>query len=52
MGYLNEEAMTADAFDEDGWFKSTDMGHRDEGGFLYITGSSVGMIWMDEWVSG
>ena len=50
MGYLNEPEMTADAFDEGGWYKTTDIGHRDEHGFLYLTGSAAGMIiygWMN-----
>ncbi|XP_066523388.1 long-chain-fatty-acid--CoA ligase ACSBG1 isoform X2 [Hoplias malabaricus] len=38
MGYLNMKDKTAEAFDEDGWLQSGDLGKADDEGFLYITG--------------
>lgn len=36
-GYWNRPEATEQAMTEDGWFRSGDMGYRDEGGFLFIT---------------
>ncbi|KAG9281005.1 long-chain-fatty-acid--CoA ligase ACSBG1 isoform X2 [Astyanax mexicanus] len=38
MGYLNMKDKTVEAFDEDGWLCSGDLGKLDEDGFLFITG--------------
>jgi len=38
MGYLFNEAKTAEAFDEDGWLRSGDVGSEDLDGFVTITG--------------
>lgn len=36
-GYFKNEEMTAEAFTSDGYFKTGDIGHIDEEGFLHIT---------------
>lgn len=37
LGYYNKEKATNDAFTEDGWFKTGDIGQFDDEGFLKIT---------------
>ena len=36
-GYFKNEEMTSEAFTQDGYFKTGDIGHIDEEGFLHIT---------------
>lgn len=43
-GYFNMVDETTKVFDEQGYFKSGDMGHIDEDGFLYITGRIKEML--------
>ncbi|KAK2495368.1 hypothetical protein MC885_016616 [Smutsia gigantea] len=38
MGYLNMEAETREAIDDQGWLHTGDMGRLDADGFLYVTG--------------
>ena len=43
-GYYKNPEATANAFTEDGWFKTGDMGVMDSDGYLYIKGRSKCMI--------
>lgn len=42
MGYLRNESKTSEAFDEDGWLRSGDIGKIDEDGFISVTGRIKG----------
>lgn len=43
-GYLHLPDKTAEAFTEDGWFRTGDLGHFDEQGVLRITGRASTLI--------
>jgi long-chain acyl-CoA synthetase len=43
-GYWQNEKATAEAFTEDGWFRSGDIGEIDDEGFLTITGRAKEII--------
>lgn len=38
MGYLDDEQLTKDSFDEDHWLRSGDCGHIDDDNFIFVTG--------------
>jgi long-chain acyl-CoA synthetase len=43
-GYLNLPDKTREAFTADGWFRTGDLGHLDENGFLHVTGRMDEML--------
>ncbi|MBQ3174909.1 MAG: AMP-binding protein [Bacteroidales bacterium] len=44
LGYYHNEQATGEAFTDDGWFKTGDMGVIDADGFLYIRGRCKSML--------
>ena len=44
QGYLNRPEATADAFDDEGWFHTGDLGTKDGDGFVKITGRKKELI--------
>ena len=37
LGYYNDPGLTASVFDEEGWFRTGDIGHIEDGKFLMVT---------------
>jgi len=44
LGYFDDEEATAEAFDEEGYFRTGDYGKLDDEGWIYITGRKKNMI--------
>ncbi len=43
-GYWRDEEKTKDAFTEDGWYRTGDMGYVDEEGYIYLSGRADDLI--------
>src|SRR5215218_5474076 len=43
-GYLNLPVETEEVLTQDGWFRTRDLGHFDEDGYLYVTGRASTLI--------
>jgi acyl-CoA synthetase (AMP-forming)/AMP-acid ligase II len=42
-GYLNDPKNTRSVLDDDGWYYTSDLGHIDEEGYIYLAGRSSEM---------
>ncbi len=43
-GYWKDEEKTKEAFTADGWYRTGDMGYKDEEGYIYLTGRADDVI--------
>ena len=47
LGYYANEAANADAFTEEGWYRTGDVGYMDKDRYIYITGRKKSVIVLD-----
>ncbi|MBL7665788.1 MAG: AMP-binding protein [Bacteriovoracaceae bacterium] len=47
MGYYKNPELTSESFDEEGWFRTGDIGYVDKKGFVFITGRKKKMILLE-----
>lgn len=47
LGYAYNDAANSEAFTDDGWFRTGDIGYMDADGFIYITGRQKSVIVLD-----
>lgn len=47
LGYAANDAANAEAFTDDGWFRTGDIGFMDGDGYIYITGRQKSVIVLD-----
>lgn len=47
LGYMNNEEANAEAFTDDGWYRTGDIGYKDSDGYIHITGRMKSVIVLD-----
>ncbi len=47
LGYMNNDEANAEAFTDDGWFRTGDIGYLDKDSYIHITGREKSVIVLD-----